>query len=51
MTVQLMTTIQRWIGHSTDTKPTSAPVGSEFFEYDTRKTFMNYDGTNWIRES
>ena len=51
MTVQLMTTIQRWTGLSTDTKPTSVPVGSKFFEYDTNKMFMTYDGTNWIRES
>ncbi len=50
MAVKFVATINRWIGLSTDTKPTSVPVGSEFFEYDTRKTFMTYDGNNWIRE-
>ena len=51
MAVKFMATIKRWIGLSTDTKPTTVPVGSKFFEYDTRKTFLTYDGTNWIRES
>ena len=50
MTVKFVATINRWIGHSTDTKPTSVPVGSKFFEYDKIKTFITYDGTNWIRE-
>lgn len=48
MTVQLMNTIQRWIGLSTDTKPPSAPVGSTFWEYDTKLEYITYDGgTNW----
>lgn len=49
MTAQLVTTIQRWIGLSTDTKPTSAPVGSTFWEYDTKLRYVTYDGgTNWV---
>jgi hypothetical protein len=50
MAVQLVTTIQRWIGLSTDTKPAVAPVGSTFHEYDTKLTYITYDGgTNWVR--
>jgi hypothetical protein len=47
MTVQMITTIQRWTGLSTDSKPTGVSVGSTFFEYDTKLTYITYDGTNW----
>lgn len=48
MAVKLMTTIQRFIGLSSDIKPTGVPIGSEFFELNTGKTYVAYDGTNWI---
>lgn len=47
MAVVLISTIQNFIGLSTDTKPSSVPVGSTFWEYDTNKNYINYDGTNW----
>ena len=47
MAVQLITTIKRFIGASTDTKPTDAPPGSTFYEYDTNLMCITYDGTNW----
>jgi hypothetical protein len=47
MTVQMIASIQRWVGLSTDSKPTSVAVGSTFFEYDTKLTYITYDGTNW----
>lgn len=45
-------TIQRWIGLSTETKPTTAadgkvPIGATFYEYDTKNWYKCYDGTNW----
>jgi len=48
MTVLLETTIKRFTGLSTDTKPTSVPAGSYFWEYDTNTVFKTYDGTNWL---
>ena len=39
--------IHRWTGLSTDTKPTEAPIGSTFYEYDTGKLFITYDGASW----
>jgi len=49
----------KYIGASTDTKPTHANpqsmespiVGSTFFEYDTNKMFVTYDGTNWVEKN
>jgi len=46
----------KYIGASTDTKPTiashgaaPAPVaGSTFLEYDTRTMYITHDGTNWV---
>jgi len=50
MTVRFIGSIKRWIGLSTDTKPTSAPIGSTFFEYDTKDNYVTYDGgTNWSK--
>jgi len=43
----LEATIQRWIGLSSDTKPTPVPVGSTFHEYDTKLTYKSYDGVSW----
>ncbi len=51
MAVKKEATISRWIGLSTDTKPTSVPVGSTFFEYDTKLLCITYDGTNWVIKS
>lgn len=48
MAVKLIATIQRFVGLAADTKPTSVPIGSTFLEYDTRATFITYDGTNWV---
>ncbi len=58
MAITLETTINRYIGLSTDTKPTHAlylagtitadpRIGSTFFEYDTKVMWKTYDGTNW----
>ena len=49
MTVQLVTTIQRWIGEEGDTKPTSAPVGSTFYELDTGQGWI-WDGSYWVED-
>ena len=49
MAVKLIGTIQRYIGLSTDTKPTGVPVGSEFEEHNTGAVYKTYDGTNWTR--
>jgi len=47
MTVQLVSSIKNFVGLSTDTKPTSAPVMSTFKESDTSSEYICYDGTNW----
>jgi len=47
--------VPKFIGASTDTKPTKAShagqsepeVGSTFLEYDTGNMYITYDGTNW----
>lgn len=48
MAVLLETTIKRFTGLSTDTKPTAVPPGSYFWAYDTNTIFKTYDGTNWL---
>jgi len=50
MAVKQIAGAQRFIGLSSDTKPT-APVGSEFYEYDTGLTYVTYDGANWTARS
>ncbi len=40
MAVKFVASIKRWIGLSTDTKPTGVPVGSKFFESNTRATYV-----------
>jgi len=51
MAYALETRIQRFIGLSTDTKPTSVPKGSYYWCYDTGILLKTYDGTNWIAYS
>ncbi len=46
MTVILITTIQRWIGLSSESKPTPDRAGSEFYETDTGATYT-YTGAAW----
>jgi hypothetical protein len=59
MAVTKETTIKRYIGLSTDTKPThtrflagtdsSDPeIGSTYYEYDTGEMWITYDGDNWL---
>lgn len=49
MTVKIETAIQRFIGVSTDTKPTSVRPGSTFYAYDTGVLYTTYDdGSNWV---
>jgi len=40
---------KKWLGLSTDTKPTDIAVGTEFYETDTGKTFI-YSGSAWIQK-
>lgn len=49
MATQLTSTIRRWIGLSSDIKPTGVPIMSYFYEYDTREWYVSYDGTNWTK--
>ena len=54
MTVKKETRIHRYIGLSTDTKPTGSTVelGSTFLEYDTNDTYITPDNTSWyIKDS
>jgi hypothetical protein len=51
MTVRYETTIKRFTGLSTDTKPTGVPPGSYFWAYDTNILFKTYDGDNWLPQS
>ena len=52
MAVKKLTTPERFVGASTDTKPTdgatSVRPGATFLEYDTGVWFITYDGTNWV---
>jgi len=48
MAVRSLNNIQRFVGLSTDPKPTGVLVGSEFFESNTGRTYIAYDGTNWV---
>ena len=47
MAVKKIATIQRWLGLSTDTKPTVGAVGSTFFETDTGTMYV-YNNYAWI---
>lgn len=46
MTVFRITTIQKYVGLSTDTMPL-APIGSELFATDNKSTYVCYDGIHW----
>jgi hypothetical protein len=50
MAVKKIATIQRWLGLSTDTKPTVGAVGSTFFETDTGIRYI-YNNYAWIPAS
>lgn len=51
MAYLLETTIKRFIGLSTDTKPTDVQPGSYYWCYDTGTLLKTYDGTNWMAYS
>ena len=47
--MELVTTIQNWIGDSKEVKPqTDVAVGSTFTEDDTRDTYR-FDGDQWVK--
>jgi len=48
MTVKSLQAIIRFIGLSTDIKPTSVVIGSTFYAYDTELMYITPDGTNWV---
>ncbi len=50
MAVYEIGTIEKYLGLSSDTKPTGVPVGSTFLETDTKNLFVTYDGTNWSQK-
>ena len=50
MVLSLLTTVKRFMGLSTDTKPTDAPVGSTMFESDTGYMFI-FNGYAWVPKS
>jgi len=45
MAITLVTTIQRFQGLSTDTKPESPPEGSTLHVIDSGEEYVFYDGT------
>ena len=51
MSYTLITKTQKFIGLSTDVKPTGVDIGSRFWAYDTGTLFTSYDGTSWIAYS
>ena len=46
MAVVLLAEIARFVGLSTDTKPTGEPAGSTFYETDTGARYV-WDGAAW----
>ena len=50
MTVKRIHEEPKYVGLSTDTKPTDALVGSEFFEYDTKNTYVVYIKTAGVAQ-
>ncbi len=50
MATVLITSVKRFIGLSTDTKPTDAPEGSTFFETNTGFMYI-YNGYAWLPKS
>lgn len=49
MAVKLITSTQRWIGLSTDTKPTPDNVGSRFYETNTGQEWV-WNGSEWVED-
>lgn len=50
MAVKMVSTIKRWQGLSTDTKPSSdVPEGSTYHAVDTGEEYVYFDGT-WERD-
>lgn len=55
MTVERIVTPNRFVGLSTDTKPTQATLprvraGDTFYERDTGLLYITYDGTTWVEK-
>ncbi len=48
MAITSYTTPTHYIGLSSDTKPTSAPIGATYLAYDTGDLYICRDGTNWV---
>jgi hypothetical protein len=48
MPAKMLRHTYRWVGLSTDTKPTPAEIGSTFYEFDTQNLFHTPDGTHWV---
>lgn len=52
MSVTLITSIKRFVGLSTDTKPSAVPAGSTYFAYDTQAMYITPDdGSTWVLKS
>lgn len=56
MAVKRIVTPNKFVGLSTDTKPTQATTprardGDTFYEYDTGMWYITYDGTNWVEKT
>ena len=55
MAVKRIVTPERFVGLSTDSKPTdgatSVRPGATFLEYDTNVLYITHDGTNWVVKS
>ncbi len=50
MAVVLITNVKKYIGLSTDTKPTNGlKIGSEFYETDTGQNWF-WEGSNWVED-
>lgn len=47
MTVSMVSAIHWYVGLSTDTKPTDAPVGSRFYAFDGTPAWWIWDGSDW----
>ncbi len=43
MTTRRIHSIEKFVGLSTDTKPLDAIIGSEFWERDTKNTYVVYE--------
>jgi hypothetical protein len=49
MAAEFIATIQRWIGLSTDEKPTATKAGSTFHEIDTGKKYIWFNDA-WYQD-